>query len=270
MGANWTVAEQGNYPSRTLSFALNGNFIFSGGMDGCYVSFLGATSWTEISQSPNTGVNEIRYANNKLYATCYGVPAGIWSSTNNGSNWLSLNPSLTNTDIWSLHILNSNIFIGTEDGINRAIYFSSNDGTNWTNISAGLPVNESFAEITSNGTYLFGIIYYTGAVYRRPLSELIGIQPISTEIPKQFSLSQNYPNPFNPVTNINFEVKEKGLVKLTVFNSIGQKIETLVNQQLSPGSYKADWDAANYPSGVYYYKIIAGDYAETRKMILIK
>ncbi|MBE2227962.1 MAG: T9SS type A sorting domain-containing protein [Ignavibacteria bacterium] len=270
MGANWTITEQGVFPHLTLSFALNGNFIFSGGSDGAYVSFLGATSWTEISQTPNTGVDEIRYTNNKLYAACFGTPGGIWSSTNNGTNWININTAITNRQLWSLHVFNYNILVGTDDGINRAIFFSSNDGTSWTNVSGGLPADLSFSEITSNSTYAFGIIYYTGAVYRRPLSELIGIQPISTEIPKQFSLSQNYPNPFNPVTNINFDVKEKGLVKLAVFNSIGQEIAVILNQELSPGSYKADWNAEDYPSGVYYYKITAGDFSETKKMILIK
>ena len=60
------------------------------------------------------------------------------------------------------------------------------------------------------------------------------------------------------------------MVRLTVFNSIGQEVAVILNQELSPGTYKADWNAADYPSGVYYYKITAGDYTETKKMILIK
>ena len=101
-------------------------------------------------------------------------------------------------------------------------------------------------------------------------SQLVSIVQTSNYIPFNYSIRQNYPNPFNPVTNINFDVREKGLVKLAVFNSIGQEIETLVNQQLSPGSYKVDWNAASHPSGVYYYKLTAGNFSETKKMILIK
>lgn len=268
MGTNWTIAEQGAYPVNTQSFAINGNFLFSGGSDGFFVSFLGGTSWTNLIN--DRGVYEVRYASNKLFIACGGTPAGIWSSTNNGVNWSNLNPTLTYRQLWALHVVNSNIFVGTNGGIDRAIFFSSNDGSSWSNISAGLPANEGFSEITSNGTYAFVMIYSTGTVYRRPLAELIGIQPISSEIPKQYSLSQNYPNPFNPVTNINFEIKEKADVKLTVFNALGEEVTTLVNQNLSPGTYKADWEASKYPSGVYFYRISAGAFSETKKMILIK
>jgi hypothetical protein len=105
---------------------------------------------------------------------------------------------------------------------------------------------------------------------------VIGINPISTEIPKQFSLSQNYPNPFNPSTHIRFEVPiTKGdlggfPIKLIIYNSLGQEITTLVNEQLKPGVYEVEWNAANYPSGIYFYKLSAGDFNETKKMVLIK
>ena len=117
----------------------------------------------------------------------------------------------------------------------------------------------------------------TGAhsVYRRPLGELTGIQTISSEMPDKFSLSQNYPNPFNPATKIRFSLPlpSKGgvqKVKLMIYDILGSEITTLVNEQLQPGTYEIEWDATNYPSGVYYYKLVTSDYIETRKMVLIK
>ncbi len=101
-------------------------------------------------------------------------------------------------------------------------------------------------------------------------SQLIGIQPISNEIPNDFSLSQNFPNPFNPNTIIRFKIKDSRLTILKVFDLLGREVATLVNEQLQPGTYEVDWDAANYPSGVYYYKLIAGDYSETKKMVVLK
>ncbi len=101
-------------------------------------------------------------------------------------------------------------------------------------------------------------------------ANIIGITPISNEIPNKLSLSQNYPNPFNPVTNIEFAVPRSSFVKLSVMNILGQQVELLVNQQLSPGNYVTDWDASAFPSGIYFYKLQAEGYVNTKRMILIK
>ncbi|MCI0716843.1 MAG: PKD domain-containing protein, partial [Chlorobi bacterium] len=103
----------------------------------------------------------------------------------------------------------------------------------------------------------------------------IGIQVISTEVPAKFALYNNYPNPFNPVTKIKFDVPSlsaaKGLlVKLIIYDILGRETAVLVNQNLKAGKYEADWDASDYPSGIYFYSISAGDYNETRKMVLVK
>lgn len=98
----------------------------------------------------------------------------------------------------------------------------------------------------------------------------IGIIPISTEVPESFELKQNYPNPFNPVTNIEFSIAKTNVTSLTVFNSLGQLVATLVNQELKPGTYKYDFNASGLPSGSYYYRLTAGDFVKTNKMILVK
>jgi hypothetical protein len=89
-------------------------------------------------------------------------------------------------------------------------------------------------------------------------------------IPKQFSLSQNYPNPFNPVTMIDYQLPMTSHVELNVFNLLGQKIATLVNERLQAGYHQMAWEASGFASGVYYYQLIAGDYREVRKMILLR
>jgi len=98
----------------------------------------------------------------------------------------------------------------------------------------------------------------------------IGINPISSVIPGKFSLSQNYPNPFNPVTNFGFRIADFGLVNLVIYDALGKEIQILVNENLHPGTYEVTWDASNFSSGVYYYKLIAGEYRQTKKMVLIK
>jgi uncharacterized delta-60 repeat protein len=101
-------------------------------------------------------------------------------------------------------------------------------------------------------------------------SETVGTDPVSNEVPNSYSLSQNYPNPFNPVTNIRFAIPTSGFVSLKIFNVLGTEIASRVNEQLTPGIYEVSFDASDYSSGVYYYKLSAGDYSKTKKMILIK
>ena len=89
-------------------------------------------------------------------------------------------------------------------------------------------------------------------------------------LPVRFELAQNYPNPFNAVTTIEFSIPCRSLVSVDVHNVLGQKILTLVNQTVSPGSYSAVWDANPFASGVYFLRLVAGEYQQTRKMILQK
>ncbi len=90
------------------------------------------------------------------------------------------------------------------------------------------------------------------------------------ELPNSYSLSQNYPNPFNPTTKIRFALPKSSIAKLVVYDMLGREVETIVNEQLNAGTYEADWSADKFSSGIYYYKLVAGDYTETKKMILMK
>jgi hypothetical protein len=99
---------------------------------------------------------------------------------------------------------------------------------------------------------------------------LTSVSQIDDNLPKKMNLRQNYPNPFNPVTTIEFAVPRSGPVALRVFNLLGEEVVTLVKEELSAGTYRIDWDASKVPSGVYFYRLVAGDVYETRKMVLSK
>jgi uncharacterized delta-60 repeat protein len=101
-------------------------------------------------------------------------------------------------------------------------------------------------------------------------SAVTGINPVSNEAPEKFSLSQNYPNPFNPTTNIKFNVTKEGNVKLTVFDIAGRVVETLVDRVLQAGVYEFNFNASSLSSGVYFYRLTAGDFSDVKKMSLIK
>jgi len=107
------------------------------------------------------------------------------------------------------------------------------------------------------------------------VNPVVGINPLSGALPTEFSLKQNYPNPFNPNTTIAFQVAKAGKVTLTVYNLLGQRIRTLMDEHLEPGNYRAIWDGLNdrgYPmgSGVYIYRMSAGEFSQIKKMILLK
>ncbi|MBS1494017.1 MAG: T9SS type A sorting domain-containing protein [Bacteroidetes bacterium] len=101
-------------------------------------------------------------------------------------------------------------------------------------------------------------------------SFVIGINSISTEVPEKFSLYQNYPNPFNPSTKINFDITKSGFTSLSIFDVTGKEVAKLVNQNLNAGSYEFEFNAANLPSGVYFYKLENLGSTEVKKMSLIK
>lgn len=97
-----------------------------------------------------------------------------------------------------------------------------------------------------------------------------GLEQGSTGAPAGYRLSQNYPNPFNPVTTIAFSIPKSGTVSLKVYDLRGREIAVLLNQALSAGNYEYQWDAAEFPSGTYFYRIEAGRFSETRKLTLLK
>ena len=90
------------------------------------------------------------------------------------------------------------------------------------------------------------------------------------ELPRTFDLKQNYPNPFNPSTTIEFSIPRAAHVVLNVFNTLGQKITTLVSDERGPGTYSTRWDAAGVASGVYFYRLEAGSFSQSRKLLLLK
>lgn len=106
--------------------------------------------------------------------------------------------------------------------------------------------------------------------YEFATQSLIGIRKISTEVPRDYSLSQNYPNPFNPKTIINFQLSKFSNVKLVIYDILGREVTMIVNEQLKAGTYEVTWDASKYASGVYFYKLTAGEFTESKKMVLIK
>ncbi|MCX6157288.1 MAG: T9SS type A sorting domain-containing protein [Ignavibacteriae bacterium] len=273
-GANWTQTALNN--KTVYAIATNGINIFGGVVDtisnsnysGIYRSSDDGMSWSHILYTNNmtTIINCIATSGDNIFA---GSNSEVLISENNGSNWAS---STLFVNVLTLITSGNNIFAGayayTGQG-NGAVYFSNNNGTSWVHSYEGFndlyPVKSL---LIANNYILAGT--EGQSIWRRTLTDFIGIKYINTEVPSSFSLSQNYPNPFNPMTNIKFAVPKSSEVKIVVYDISGKELEVIVNEKLQAGTYQADWNGSNYSSGVYFYKIMAGDFVETRKMMMVK
>jgi hypothetical protein len=164
-------------------------------------------------------------------------------------------------------------FVTALTGSTSVTMFSktTDGGLNWSHEFPGLKANTTSLSAVNNDTIF--ITGFSGTILRRT-SETIGIGTTTTQVPDKFMLSQNYPNPFNPSTNIRFDIpagtRRVVFVQVVIYDILGREIETIVNEQLQPGTYEVEWDASNFSSGIYYYKLIAGSFTATRKMVLVK
>ena len=146
----------------------------------------------------------------------------------------------------------------------------NNTGSNDNEAASG---SDHFIELTPDlvSATVHNVFGVTGT---HPLEDVVtgglAVEEISNEVPSVYSLKQNYPNPFNPTTNIQFAIPKAGFVTMKVYNLLGQEVSTLVDEYKNAGTYKVDFNASNLSSGVYFYKIDAGNYTNVKKMILMK
>ena len=127
---------------------------------------------------------------------------------------------------------------------------------------------ENLPAVTSTNEYNLIGAYVNGVKYGD--TNTVGIKTIGNTVPDKFALYQNYPNPFNPSTNIKYQIANNKLVILKIYDILGKEVETLVNENQKPGTYEVTFDGSKLSSGIYFYTLTAGEYNETKKMVLIK
>lgn len=229
----------------------------------------GGASWPSILSISGASFESVRFVD---YNTGWvsGGNGLIRKTTNGGSNWVDQSFSTFNR-LWSIYpispttgyIAGGNMFNNTS-----MILKTTNGGSPWLSQPIGTTNELHSIFFTDSLTgYAVGI---NGTILKTTTGGVTYIAPISNEIPSEYQLFQNYPNPFNPKTAIGFQLPKFDDVNLTLFDILGREIETLVNEKLKPGTYEVQFDGTNYPSGVYYYRLSAGDYTETRKLVLLK
>jgi hypothetical protein len=285
-----------------MSFAFIGSNIFVGTQNGVFLSTNGGTDFAQVFQ-PDSYVSQLAVSDTNIFAGTYD--GGVYLTTNQGINWTQVNNGLSNTRVYSLAVNGNYIFAGTNSGLFRStnngtdwtevyndpvnthvktlavngnnifaatdssgVFLSTNNGTNWLSINDGLLTNNvnSFAVC---GKDIYAGTYGAG-VWKRPLSELVGISKESNNFPMDYTLSQNYPNPFNPGTVISYSLPIASIVKLIVYNTLGQTVKILENGFKNAANYSINFNAADLPSGIYFYKIETGQFSQVKKMVLLK
>lgn len=266
-GQSWTTIRNG-LPSNFViatSLTASANTLFCGIYEyGIYVSTNFGTSWIAASSGLTNYNISAMTTNNSFIFACTDT-SGVFRSTNAGTSWHPANNGLTDLRTNTIYSYGNYLFVGTTSG---GIYSSGDAGNSWMAINTGLN-NKYVTSIYILQDYIYAGIYCQG-IWRRLLSEVISVKRIGNYVPARYDLYQNYPNPFNPSTTIQIDIPRISLTKIIVYDILGREIETLVNNELKAGSYKVSFDGSNLSSGIYFYKLQASDFSQTKKMIFIK
>ena len=282
-GSNWTkTLDSGLATAAIWSMTNSADTLFIGSAGGGVKrSTNKGASWSTC----NNGLpKSIVWQDNGVYvSTLYAsrgmLFAGIWGgdityddgrvyiSSNGGNNWLSASFGIFNCKICRFLLNDINIFAVTSSVSNDGkVFLSTNGGAKWDQIvfSHGwindIAVCDSIIIISAeDGLWVCPMSYIVTMVNRQSLLS-----------PTEFALYQNYPNPFNPSTKISFSLPAKSDVKLKVYDMLGREVSTLLNEMLDVGNYEIELEGSKYPSGIYFYRMEAGSFTQTKRCLLLK
>jgi photosystem II stability/assembly factor-like uncharacterized protein len=242
--------------SGTLLKTINAGIIWSNQTSGTNHDLLGV-SFTDVNN-----------------ATAVGLSGTILCTTNGGSTWVSQASGTTN-DLLGVFFIDANV--GTVVGKSGIILRTTNGGATWTIQSSGTTNNLSDVSFTDANT---GIVVGSdrtilrttdgGATWIPTTPVSVNRDPETSILPNDFCLEQNYPNPFNPVTGIRFGLSQPAHVLIEVFDVMGKKVATLIDDQMSAGYHLAEFDGSQYSSGVYLYVMHADQFVGAHKMTLVR
>ncbi len=239
-------------------------------------------SWDADIAAGNIPKGQILYTQKTSGSTDWSEPVAISQDLYGKADYPAIAAG-DNGSLYAVYLGYGNDNLG-EDGYLRVFYTTSDDGGDtWTTASIldstiedmplrGPSICKSVPStgadilyISSDSTETDGYSIYYGNI---PYVDYSAVE--NNEIPEDYSLLNNYPNPFNPFTTIEFEVNTNDLVKLTVYNVLGEKIASLVNEEMKIGSYKVQFNSQGLSSGIFFVRLVNGENAATKKMVLIK
>ena len=257
-GSNWTLSGLTNSEVTNLIWSSSGIVYALTAAEGIYQSADSGLTWVSRGLVRDDIQTIAVNPAGQIFAGVYG---GVFYSTDNGTGWAQ--NSFTTDYVYSLvcHGVNQ-IFAGTYNGV----YNSYDDGNTWK--QAGLQGSVILSlTFNSNDLLLAGV--YQGGIFQSTQS-VLSVNERPNTLPSSFKLFQNYPNPFNPSTRIDFQIPKTGLVSLKIYDLLGNEVATLLNRELSPGSYHLTWNGGNAASGVYYCRLVTATFTDVRKMMLMR
>jgi photosystem II stability/assembly factor-like uncharacterized protein len=268
-GITWNCGDTnfslGGKVGNIMSLAFGNDKLFAAAMErGVYRSTDDGLSWTNIYSSERLDAYSLAYASPYLLL---GISTGgLLISSNHGETWRDGVGGLPADDIYDFVFSGSNVFAGTFNGV----FLSTDYGLQWRNVSSN-ELNMAVRSLVISNSNLFAGTEGAGVIWQRPISEMIVPTSVSTR-PRtsDYGLDQNYPNPFNPTTVIRYQLATKNHVTLRIFDVLGREIALLVNEQKKAGMHSVSFNASNLPSGVYFYRLEAGTYHETKKLLIFK
>ncbi len=258
----------GPYPVRPLGVQLLGNTLWFGTISGAVYrsTDLGVTWSTATSTVPLGGLHF-----NSLTAGLSGglIRDSIRSTSNGGVSWATANPA-GGQEVTCISGL-GNEFWATTD---KSIAYTNNSGGSWSYFTPGhwgiiAPLNA--LAFSPAGSQINGwAVGDSGMILHYRRTGVASASGAGNSVPSAFALSQNYPNPFNPSTVIRYALPGRSHVVIALFNTLGQHVATLVNGDLEAGNHEVRFDGSNLASGVYYYRIQAGGFVQTKHMLFIR
>ncbi|CAN5539730.1 hypothetical protein BH10BAC5_BH10BAC5_05780 [soil metagenome] len=246
-------------------------------------SFMNTTKETYVFWKENNGGQTLMGISGQAFDSSGNIKWGV-----NGKEIRALSNLSFSTSVSRCSDSNAFLYVNEYlDGVNshyNAIKFNRDGTYGWagnTVVAGGTNSSKGYigAVINSNSMSMLtwadgrngpNDIYAQNVNNNGSLGNTTGIINISGFVPKNFILKQNYPNPFNPVTRINFSIPQSTFVKLSVFDMTGREISSLVNEDLSAGSYSYTFNAEKLSSGIYFYKLSSENFSETKKLMLVK
>lgn len=227
------------------------------------------TNNSSTSEVPMMGISKFQP---ELVFHTFWSGNGTWRSTNSGETFTQTSSV---SSAWGCDVSKDDPTVFLFITYGGAGYLTFNQGDAYTSVTsisssnagAFIPNRESILGQGTSGVYKLRVNYSIAAtnVVVTDIGNISG-----TNLPETFALSQNFPNPFNPVTKISFDIPSQEFVTLVVFDQVGREVGTLVNDNLTPGKYDITFDGSNLSSGVYFYKLQAGNFVATKKMLMIK
>ncbi len=263
-GLTWTAVNTGLTSLYLRSVAAKDTSLFVGD-DMVSISTNNGANWQPANAGlPDEFIPLIEAIGPGLFA---GVGySGLYRSADNGTNWTAANAGIENVRVFALVSSGTNLFAGA---YYAGVFLSTDNGISWNAVNAGLTGTQTRA-LAVLGEYLF-TGGDDGPVSRRPLSEMItNVSTPDDIVPTTVTLAQNYPNPFNPSTTIRFGLPARSHITLTVYNTLGQEVATLVQGEKEAGYHEVKFDGTGLSSGVYFYRMTAGDYVATKKLLILK